>query len=400
MGVGVGSSPRTVGGGSTKEAIIKEALQLVADEGLHGLTLRPLAQRSGVSVATVRHHLGDKASLLQEVLASVVSSDLAFLESWDDPLRAWCESTASRASFAYIALVDAYLDRHLVNAVLVLSVLHDAERTPELSPLLENWLRGWRRALGVLLAHADLQEASLLVAYLIDDLMFSLTLYRDPNMRMLRFASLQRIFHTDDAVRGDQARDLFLTFHDRLAPSTSTLDRIADVSEKRRPLRDAAAAIALSDGISAVTHRGVAALAGVQPSTVFHHLGGRDDLVVAALEGVIAAFKGRLGDNNTHKFPGDDAEGSLRAVQRGTHGVALAALTRPPLREHAADMRRRRGENVVPGAPLPDGTHVPLSQDRLGAHLAACCAFGGLCVNAALPGWLDLSELLTRAHNC
>jgi len=53
--------------GDLRRALIEEASQLLAQDGIEGLTLRSLAQRAGVSHAAPYHHFPDKAALLAAV---------------------------------------------------------------------------------------------------------------------------------------------------------------------------------------------------------------------------------------------------------------------------------------------------------------------------------------------
>lgn len=55
--------------GDLKEALLKAADSLLADEGVQGLTLRACARKAGVSHAAPKHHFTDVSALLSEVAA-------------------------------------------------------------------------------------------------------------------------------------------------------------------------------------------------------------------------------------------------------------------------------------------------------------------------------------------
>jgi AcrR family transcriptional regulator len=55
--------------GDLREALLSAAEELLAEEGLQGLTLRACARRAGVSHAAPKHHFRDAAELLSEVSA-------------------------------------------------------------------------------------------------------------------------------------------------------------------------------------------------------------------------------------------------------------------------------------------------------------------------------------------
>jgi AcrR family transcriptional regulator len=52
---------------TTKEKIIEKALSIIANEGLKNITIRRIAEESGVNVASLNYHFGSKDELLKEV---------------------------------------------------------------------------------------------------------------------------------------------------------------------------------------------------------------------------------------------------------------------------------------------------------------------------------------------
>lgn len=78
------TSPTTRGayakGRARREQILTEAVAMFGETGYHGASLRDLAQRCGISLAGLLHHVGDKPSLLLAVLAHRDEVDVAELE--------------------------------------------------------------------------------------------------------------------------------------------------------------------------------------------------------------------------------------------------------------------------------------------------------------------------------
>jgi len=377
---------------SGRDRVVSAALASVQALGLRGLTLRAVARQAEVSVATVRHHLGSKTELVPALLHDVVKADVAFLEGWQTTLAALQAPRGWRVTL-YFELVDDYLRRHLAHATFVAECLLAGDCD---SADLASWLNGWEEVFAELVDRRE--QARQLACFLVDDLFFALALNEVPPLRLLRAAALQRCLDPQASPRGEDASRRFHLLHEQLAPSRSTLDKLAEtLSEPRARLRAWAARIAVEEGLEAVSHRSVAAEAKAQPSAVVHHLGNREQLMVAALEGIIVAFRSGLDRSGLDVVPAakdaDRQARQLRDLARATQGVALASLRYASLREHALDMRRRRGENVRPGARFPDGYQVPCVLDRLGAHLGACCFFGALRVAESLPAWMDPVEI-------
>lgn len=51
---------------STKERIIKTTLEILGSEGIHGITIRRIAELSHVNVASLNYHFGSKDALIKE----------------------------------------------------------------------------------------------------------------------------------------------------------------------------------------------------------------------------------------------------------------------------------------------------------------------------------------------
>lgn len=65
----------------TAQAIITTAQQIIADEGLHRLTLRAIAERANVNISAVKYHFGSKAGLMAVVLDATVHDEALKLVS-------------------------------------------------------------------------------------------------------------------------------------------------------------------------------------------------------------------------------------------------------------------------------------------------------------------------------
>ena len=112
--------------------------------------------------------------------------------------------------------------------------------------------------------------------------------------------------------------------------------------ERRDRIRGAACELLLADGFDAVTHRKVAARAGVALGSVGYYFGGRDELLVAAIEALAEPWLGNaravaadpeddLADALVRLVAGDAERDELRVqyerLVQSTKMPALAART-------------------------------------------------------------------------
>src|SRR5918992_356002 len=76
--------------GNLRRALLDAGLELLADRGVEGFTLREVARRAGVSHAAPSHHFGDRGGLVRAIVAEsfdLLGSRLAEASaSGDDPM--------------------------------------------------------------------------------------------------------------------------------------------------------------------------------------------------------------------------------------------------------------------------------------------------------------------------
>lgn len=82
------AATRTNEYGKGREALLAATVQVVAERGLHGLTLRAVAEVAGVNNTLISHHFGTKDALLHEAVAwatarAIRLSDLSAAETID-----------------------------------------------------------------------------------------------------------------------------------------------------------------------------------------------------------------------------------------------------------------------------------------------------------------------------
>jgi len=91
-----------------KDRIVAEAVALLDESGLDGLTLRKLAQRLGVQAPTLYWHIRNKAALVNAVAEAILAPELAELAPPTDgePWREWLTGVASHLRQAMLTHPD------------------------------------------------------------------------------------------------------------------------------------------------------------------------------------------------------------------------------------------------------------------------------------------------------
>lgn len=385
-------------------AILDAGIAHIAADGFGTLTLRPLAERAGVSVGTISHHLGAKDQLLALIVQHACGLDRDFFDPWLKRAAA----LGDRPHMLRAALIEetfsAWIDSASDRAFLFCELVSAKASPPEIRRAFSAWT-DLHRAVWTGLA-ADADAGLLLAAYLADEAAFSLGLADDHAYACLRRLGVERLLRgpTPEGCGRQASLELFLHLQAELAPPRSVVGAPADdPPTKKDTIAIAAGQVIASLGVEAVTHRSVASVADVPPSTVVYHFGAREALVEAGLEAVIRHFHVWLSGRRARPEPGGEPE-RYRATQdlvRATYAVAVGAVRYPSLRPHAADMRRRRGENVD-ATTFAEATGLPLEAfDPYSAQILSVTIFGARMLAMSLgedeqAGLVAVSQALAR----
>jgi TetR/AcrR family tetracycline transcriptional repressor len=76
----------------TKDLIVAEAMKLIDEEGLEGLSMRKLAARLGVQAATLYYHVPDKSALMNDLMNVLFERCFEIMpevDNWQDWMRAF-----------------------------------------------------------------------------------------------------------------------------------------------------------------------------------------------------------------------------------------------------------------------------------------------------------------------
>ncbi len=369
-------------------ALLATALALVADGGLGRLSFRALAQAAGCSPSTITHLAGTKTQLIDALIDEARRQDDVLCR----PVLALATGGTPLPAESLAELADLQLETWAQSApqaqVFWCELIQASAIEPDIARALEPWI-AQQRAFWLALAQATCHDDAALIAqalfgFSIDERAHGAALQSIGAYRRLRRLCLLRLCQLDFAGRGRNAqRALFDLLVAQLGDFEDDL-RIDRNEGAPAAIRDiglavVAARVLVCDGASELTHRAVAARANVPPSTLAYHFRTREDLLKGAIQAIILSLKNAMFVRDADPLFGDhEAPGYL--IARSTFALALEASRKPQLVASAADMRRKRGVNLVQhlNADLPQDRQV----DALGAQVLSVAVTGQLLVDA------------------
>lgn len=326
------------------EMILQAARRRLARSGFRGLTLRPVAQECGLTLAAVTYHFSAKSRLIEQLAERERRID----RERHAAFAARFSGLPVLTPVALSAILEAYLDEaagaaSLTTAIwteLLLSAAIDTEARAAIMPWIEERWGFWR---GLFAGRRDGADgwAAAAFGYVCDEAIHGLVQRERDDYRLLRAMGLERWAAGFPAVAPGLSQPVFFgAVVARLDPALAmpTPDGGDDVlKDKPGEIARAAAGLIVQEGPDAVTHRAVGERAGAPASTVAYHFNNRMDLVRAGLTAIYLAAQGRL-----------ELDGAERGVvvARGTAALALTAARDPGLTAFAVDLRRLRGENL------------------------------------------------------
>ncbi|MCG2842092.1 TetR/AcrR family transcriptional regulator [Sandaracinobacter sp. RS1-74] len=374
----------------------RAARSRIAAEGIRGLSLRTVAQEAGGSVGSLNYRIGDKAALVARLIDEERRERQRFHEGW----LARARPLDLKGPQALATVVAAFLDEAatlrresaLAGCELLLEATIDPKGYAGVAGLFDDEAQFWRELLkpgrG---AQADVLGLAI-AGYCRDELPFTIALPGHAGYRLLRAAILQRLAEglagpATGLAAGFEA--LVAACGDGNAAVPLPLDLVH--GSRKAELAGHIAALMAERGLAAISHRAVAARAGVANSSVAHHFRTRDELMYGGLGAQILQTRWELRSAGLKEAQGRHGMELIRA----THMIALSAARDPLFQPFALDMRRRRAENVVDAVGKAIGGAGGL--DRAAVQAATIAMIGsGL---AALARGADGSEPLVRSQD-
>lgn len=310
------------------------ARRLCASGGLRAIGFRSVAREADVSVGQMGHRYGSLEGLMDRLVELEAQDLKCWFEAWQD--RIGSPEGLPLADLLAEVLEDAVVNRRMstmLQAELLVAPGHDTRARP----LCAVWIEGWRG----LVEHRHPKGACiepLVAGMMADEIAFSLAFGNLPAYRLLRMAALSHLLKGFPANEPAQLPALLREL-ERLSITAQPQPASGRAADLSRAIAD----LLEKEGASAVTHRAVAARAGVPNSTVAHHFRTSEELVEAGMASLYDRFRRPSGSAESQTV--------FYRIGRSTHSMAIAAARDPRFLPYAIDMRWRRGENLRPNLP-------------------------------------------------
>lgn len=328
----------------------------IADSaGLAGLGLRPLAEALGVSVTVLTSHYGARAEVMAAICDAALAHDLRLMARWRAALDKLGPLSPNIAAELAETMLDELATQQRGLALLYLDLLHACTWDATLQPAFAGWT-GARRCFWQEFAERAALAPSLAAGgwwhgYIVAELAYSVALGTLTSYRALRRLCLRRLFAGGLASRGDAGDSALFA----LLMEQMQFDGLRDdAAAARAPAWDAAAARACgrrlaAQGVQGLTHRAIAGEIGIPHTTLSYRYPTQRDLVIAGLESIVAHIRFAVDADSLTELQRLRVEGDGKQLDlaRANFAVALATSRMPELAACTADMRSRRGNNLV-----------------------------------------------------
>lgn len=331
-------------------ALLDAALRIVAEEGLGGLTLRPLARSLGCSVATLARQIGTKDALIDHIVGLASRANEEELGPWLRLVESF--ETLPRESLIDISeeILRLQTGPGRLRSHFQCELIQAAAFNPRLRSALAAWTaidhRFWEALASRCAEPVSFDMPEALHAFAIDDAARALSLDEFDAYRWMRREGLKRLwFGLFDG--GPAAPNALFERAISTTPSPNGL-RFWTArelkSERECNFGAIIAGIVFDSGTDAITHREVARRAGMPHTSVAYHYPLQDDLMELGMNAIIDMVRaGSLAAMGGRELPKEAGK-----LAYASFAIALASARRPNLRPIAREMRRRRGESLLP----------------------------------------------------
>jgi len=366
-------------------ALLDAALAIVAEHGVGGLTLRPLAKRLGYPVATFARQIGAKDDLLCRLITLAAHADEEMVEPW---LRL-VESFESLPTDALIDITEEVLRLRAGSRAARLrthfrcELVQAAAFNPRLRPALLQWIEVdrifWRALCDRATQIASFDMIAALEGFAIEDGAKALILDDFESYRWMRREGIRRLWR---GLFDGEPTTACALFERALSvqPSPNGVPYWTarpPESERDRTFGAIIAEIILEGGTDAITHREVARRAGTPHSSLAYHYPLQDELVELGMNTIVEMIR----EGSAAAMDGKELPIVAGQLAYASFAISLAAAHRPSLRPIAREMRRRRGDNLLPWLLLNAADKSRI--DMANVQAMSCALIGSLVLSRA-----------------
>ncbi|RZK01182.1 MAG: TetR/AcrR family transcriptional regulator [Novosphingobium sp.] len=388
----------------TPRRLVSAVLSAWETQGTTGATARNLAALAHIPVSSIYHHFGDMEHLLQA--------------AQDDALQAanrWCDRQVELVHGArakgpaalgslLAAIIDDWCETQRTLAFAFRQSQLMALRDLQHRPTRAHWSAAWRSLWQRICGHLDLADVALATAWFFEGaIALHLLRWRRPVDR----AALEELCHgwadwLDGHLAGpspwfDGARDA--------AAALAAAQRLAPAETNAASIAAAAARTIERHGIVGLTHRAVAAEAGVTLGVVSHRYRTSADLLNAAFEAIYCRMVPTEETREPKPMPRQEATDLLqnayarRENALGLEELSVATARDPAFAGFAAQLRYLRGRSSGPYFQAILGTERSISVIDAAIFSAFLSGRGNACLHEDWPATAaDVSPLLARLN--
>lgn len=335
--------------GKSPDKLILSALSAWELEGVTGVSARSLTAAAGLPASAIHYHFGSLGHLLDAAQAAAVASARLWCAAQCGAIGPDARSPVMLGSLL-AALVDDWCENQRGLAFAWREGLLAALRDPALTSWARRWDILWQEFFTQLCGQMGIAELATLTAWFFDG---ACALHLLRWRRPLDRAGLDELCGGWAAWTGGElaSHGAWFALGQADAKQLALLPEPDDAVA--RAIAEAASEIVAEYGVAALTHRAVAARAGLTLGTVSYKYRTSSDLLQGAFE---AIYRRMLADSPETRgevlaITADEAIMSVergipaRADLLGTDELLVAAARNPALHTFAAQLRYSRGRS-------------------------------------------------------
>jgi AcrR family transcriptional regulator len=336
--------------------LLAAACRIVGDEGLAGLTLRPLAEMLGVSVTVLTKNYGARADIIATICRAACEQEAPLFDDWRKTLAVLKVVPPVIAADLAESILEELATRQRALSMLYLEILHACTWDESLRPGFAEWAQQRRAFWDEFAERAGLpkvlRDCAWWHGYVIAELAYGVALNAVSSYRMVRRLCLRRLFAGGLAAEADAVDGvLFDLLREQMRYKGDGLAALVSGRTSEWSARAArACGIQLSaQGINGLTHRAIAAQIGIPHTTLSYRFPTQHDLVIAGLESIAAHILSAVDAESLTELQRLRTEDDCKKLDlaRANFAMAIAATRMPQLESYTLAMRSRRGNNLV-----------------------------------------------------